>query len=112
MKNLTLEETKRRLYDLYKLDWMSSHGYSIDDILERVGEELFNNARDFDAPFEPTFKESVANWEYDRGFDGSLYACFNEFLDCEYRDRAYIISLAGRDFRRDELIRIYLDDTN
>lgn len=67
-----INSTREELYRLYQLEWMARHGYSVRDIL---------NDRDPGRDFE------------ENGFNGSLWACFDEFLDNEYQDDGYICGL-------------------
>lgn len=94
-------DTRKELYRLYQLEWMASHGYSVKDILNECDNILYNFVQegitlDDDPAPELDFENA--------GFDGSLWVCFNEFLDEEYQDDGYISSLYSyaRDFCGEE----------
>lgn len=93
-------EFKRRCYELYQLDWMKTHGYSLQDAFNMLRDGYAEAcasgnidggtgcAEDFDA-MEEYFEE--------RGFDGEIFACENEFYDCEYQDVGYMEYLLPKD---------------
>ena len=93
-------EFKRRCYELYQLDWMKTHGYSLQDAFNMLRDGYAEAcasgnidggtgcAEDFDA-IEEYFEE--------RGFDGEIFACENEFYDCEYQDVGYMEYLLPKD---------------
>jgi hypothetical protein len=92
------------VYKKYQLMWMSSHGYSLDDIITEVAEEAlraegvdladehsndeyFVDARELNKAFQ--------TWQYETGFGGSLWVCLDEFLEAEFKERSYIESFPG-----------------
>ncbi len=95
---MTEEQMKRRLYDLYQLDWMMTHSYSLTDLMRGVGSEaVYHDEHIFDteqdgmhADVEGIFVE----WEGDVGFPGGcIYACFDEFCGAELTMPDYIQGL-------------------
>lgn len=80
-------DIKRKTYDRYRLDWMTSHGITLEVINKAVSE--FINTRIED----PECKMSFSEYIEERGFDGMIWACFEEFLECEYRDASYVKTL-------------------
>lgn len=93
-------EFKRRCYELYQLDWMKTHGYSLQDAFDMLREGYAEGCAsgnidggtgcddDFDA-MEEYFEE--------QGFDGEIFVCENEFYDCEYQDVGYMEYLLPKD---------------
>lgn len=70
-------------YAKYQLDWMIAHGHSITELLREL--ELMRQEdpeRSILAMFE--------DWEYGFGFSGEVWACYDEFLETEYLDEAYM----------------------
>ena len=68
-------------YRKYQLDWMISHKLSVNDIYKVVkewSEDPDSNMDSFDKYIEET------------GFNGSLWVCYDEFLEAEYTDAAYM----------------------
>ncbi len=108
----------RRLYGLYQLDWMMSHGYSLADLMRGMTNipwyhdgdiyDYYENEEDTEpagmrADVEGIFK----SWEFDSdAFGGSCWACFNEFCGAELTMPDYIQGLmnAAHD---DELAEAY-----
>lgn len=79
MKNLKVE------YNKYRLNWMIDHGYSLDDIIEGL-QSVFNSRLVEDGI--PQMKDLFNEWETYQGFNGSLYASFDEW--CENERKSYI----------------------
>lgn len=72
---------EKKLYERYKLLWMLDQGITLQD--------AFSEWRDYCDPengMDPgTSNEDAFNdWEYNSGFSGSLYVCFDEFVNAEY----------------------------
>lgn len=90
---MTNDELRQKLYSLYQLDWMMSHGYSLADLIKALDgawsgvpcivrkEEPMSVARLYDAVVE------------DLGFGGECFVCFDEFMQNEYLDCEYIHAL-------------------
>lgn len=64
-------------YQAYRLNWMIEHGFSIDDLIR----ELQTHQENFDSFVG--VKDLFADWEYNSGFSGELWPCYDEFVDCE-----------------------------
>ena len=70
-------------YEQYRLNWMIEHGYSLPRLirqLARLKDEC--NAQGDD----PTIEELWEMWEDEYGFDGDLWACYDEWLQGEGRN--------------------------
>lgn len=80
---------KEKAYQLYKLDWLKSHGYTLDDVLKKVWTII--NHIDFDIEVEADLLDAFE----EVGFNGEIYACFDEFIDNEYQDNQYMKCLLG-----------------
>jgi len=98
---MTEKIMKRYLYDLYQLDWMMTHGYSLTDLMRGMNSEavyhdeyIFDTEQDgMHADIERIFSE----WEGDVGFPGGcIYVCFDEFCGAELTDIGYIKGLLDR----------------
>ena len=68
-------------YDKYQLEWMIAHGHSIRDLVEALGE--YNADRLGKYAIEP---ELLWAWENDNGFNGEIWACYDEWLECEGKE--------------------------
>lgn len=79
---------RKKSYELYKLDWMASHGYSLQD----VAVELANLAG-FGVPQDELLNE----FEQDGFVGGEIYASYDEFVDNEYLDMEYMRSLLSKE---------------
>lgn len=76
---------KQIAYEKYKLDWMMRNGYSLSDLIRKVGEYMEESDEDIVCSFDM--------WEYDCGFGGEIWVCFDEFLENEYQDEEYMRSI-------------------
>ena len=94
---------EKKCYDAYQLDWMISHGHSLNDLYHiqlRYMKEMFDPA-DFD---ESEYKDAFSADDldrsmmqgrdillYERGFgNGEIFAGKEEFLESEYKDASYM----------------------
>lgn len=88
---------KELAYTLYKLDWMRRISY------DRKRDFVLNYY--VDSKIKPTSDATLLDTLEEFGFDGELYACFEEFLENEYQDDSYIKELLP-----DEQYKEYLAD--
>ena len=99
------EAFEDRCYKLYQLEWMMSHGYSLDDLYKvmlKYEKEMFDpedfsdgeygHGHDFDkSDLERAAEQARDIFLYQEGFGGSqIFASKEEFLDAEYQDVAYM----------------------
>lgn len=66
-------------YQNYQLQWMQDHAYSLEDLIMSLEKYRQNT-------FGLTIPELFEEWEVDQGFDGELWACEDEFEDCEMQN--------------------------
>lgn len=89
-------------YMQYKSDWKHKHGIGI--------KEKINSIRDYRKFLEENGldKDSYKYSKYLQtfGYNGELYACYEEFLKTEYLDCDYICGL----LKSEKLIAIYRED--
>lgn len=71
-------------YKLYQSDWKQHHV---------APEEERETIKDW---YEEGEGEAFSDYLSERGYHGHLYACYEEFLENEFRDRDYIEGLLGR----------------
>lgn len=92
-------DIKKLCYELYKNDWKRNHGITHDmqqDAVKNYYEEFYASSGEY----------SFEDYLRDYGFEGKIYACFNEFLDNEYVDEDYISGLLDNT----NLVDLYLQD--
>lgn len=102
---------REKCYEVYRLDWMLRHGYSLTQMVSSMEQVWADQG-------ETAPEETFRNWEVDSGFNGSIWACFAEFLGNEYLDEEYMKCLfevgygffldaeaALAEYREDPLIR-------
>lgn len=78
---LEKEELKRGLYETYKQEWLD------ENISPEIAEETRKEYEDEKAEYGEDFEySSFEEYIEDVGYGGSLYVCYEEFLDCEYQD--------------------------
>ncbi len=93
---MTREEFESKCYDAYCLDWMLSHGYSLDDyrngIFDGILEHISNNEEISDLEtLDEAFVSAMDTFENSQGFgSGSIYVGYDEFLGAEFKDDAYM----------------------
>lgn len=77
----TLKDIRQIAYEKYQHDWMISH--DIDEkVMDKTMQEYIADTAGEEVPF--------SEWLFDHGFGGSLWACYDEFLNAEYRDNTYM----------------------
>lgn len=79
-------DIKKIAYEKYQLDWMIAHGHSITELMKEL--ELMRQ-EDPERGLLSLFED----WEYGYGFGGEVWACYDEFLETEYLDEAYMEAL-------------------
>lgn len=99
---MTEEQMKHKLYDLYQLDWMMSHGYGLSDLMHDLTEiheyhdDYITDYYEFEGDTEPKgMKADIEGifraWEFDSdAFYGSCWVCFDEFCNVELTMPDYI----------------------
>lgn len=65
---------KRKQYEIYKLQWLIDHGYSLEDVIEAV--EVTKEQ----IPSLNKLTEAFIIWETEVGFNSEIYASYDEFL--------------------------------
>ena len=122
MKQYTnTNEARHRIYELYQLDWLISHGYSLMDVVHGCVEEAaiatFDKCQTvLDAtevddinPLE-CIEDGIRSWS-NKGFNYEIWACFEEFLNAEYRDVSYVSELIKRESSNStNLWSLYMND--
>lgn len=63
-------------YEIFKLQWMLDHGYTLDDLIHEL--QLLQNKNQDDS-----IKTLFDDWEYGYGFGSEIWPCYEEWLDCE-----------------------------
>lgn len=102
--NISTHTFVRRLcYGLYRLDWCYINNVSfqtIKTILTDYYEDILTGNIDTEI--------SLSDYVFEHGINGSIYACFNEFLDNEYLDSEYIQNLLRNE--REDFLILYKKD--
>ena len=117
----TIAEARRRIYELYQLDWLMSHGYALMDVVRGCGEEAviatFEECQSnpsateiYDIDPLERVEDGICSW-LDGGLGGECWVCYGEFLGAEYRDASYVGELIQRDpCNADAMMTMYLAD--
>ena len=91
------EMIKNISYELYKEDWKKAHGITLE--IEK------NNIKDYFANLEESnVKYSYNDFLNEFGYNGELYAGYEEFCKNEYQDENYMKKLLNNE----RLINLYL----
>lgn len=76
----------RIAYEKYKLKWMLDHGYDLSNLLGEL-EEMHCEYPD------QTPCELFDNWVADVGFSSEIWACYDEFMENEFLNSDYMMSI-------------------
>ena len=90
------------LYELYKQDWISRH--ITDDRLFNAQRAYADYVAECILNGEGFEFESYDDFIEEEGFDGELYACYDEFMDNEFEDEEYRKYLLGTAECLEELV--------
>lgn len=83
---LEKEELKRELYETYKQEWLDENVSP--EMAEEARKEYESEKAEYGEDFEySSFEEYVEDVGYG---GGSLYVCYEEFLDSEYQDTDWL----------------------
>lgn len=69
-------------YEAFKLQWMIDHGYTIPDLIKHLELMVDEDLNGSDMP--TSLQNLFSDWEYGFGFDGSIWPCYQEFLENDY----------------------------
>lgn len=73
----------RQAYEIFKLQWMIDHGYSIRDLIARL--EAMIEEDENESGIRTGLQSLLQDWEFGIGFDGAIWPCCQESLENEYR---------------------------
>ena len=73
-------------YEKYQLQWMISHGHSIQDLIQELTEMQYCDPEDGDRISIP-ISELFDEWVVDVGFGSEIWACEAEWSECEGSER-------------------------
>lgn len=114
----TLEAEKsvfeKKCYEAYKLRWMLAHGETLKELLHTIGdiaaesveENTMSVATDGDSA-RALMDGAHDTFIADTGFCGSLWVCLDEFLQAEFQDPGYMMSLIELMDNHEEMWRFY-----
>lgn len=114
----TLEAEKsvfeKKCYEAYKLRWMIAHGETLNELLDTLGdiaaesveENMMSVATDGDSA-RALMDSAHDTFIADTGFCGSLWVCLDEFLQAEFQDPSYMMSLIELMDNHEEMWRFY-----
>lgn len=74
------EDCLYKRYQKYKLQWMLDHGYALYDLIKELARLEQENTRTGDQCELPDLFDQ---WEFEVGFRGSIWACYDEWYDNE-----------------------------
>ena len=97
---MTNMEFKQKCYELYQLDWLKTHGYSLRNVFDVLREGYHTLCEDGEIDGSTYCDDDVdllEDYFDEHGFNGELFACEDEFLDAEYMDSEYMEYLLPAD---------------
>ena len=68
----------KKEYELYKLKWMLDHGHTLADLVESISK--YASEIEADGEFYAV-SDYFDMWEQEDGFNGEIWACYDEWLD-------------------------------
>lgn len=71
------------LYNRYQLKWMRDHGYSISDMITALSNTAKEMERSHPHSLSHSLKYVFNEWALEDGFNGEIWACYEEWLDNE-----------------------------
>lgn len=99
-KDKLIMNIKDLCYELYKLDWERNH------INPQIKSDSLKNF--YEESINTYYYSSYEEYLFDTGYNGEIYACYDEFIDNEYKDEEYIYSLLDNE----KLFKKYLESLN
>lgn len=84
---------EKRCYELYQLDWMKTHGYSLQDAFNVLREGYAEGCMSRDINGGTCCDDDfdvIEKYFAEQGFNGELYNCFDEFIECDFKDELYM----------------------
>ena len=84
------EQLENKSYELYKLRWLMEHKITLEDIENQLHFDLecFNSSLN-----ESEYYENIIDTLIEELTNGVIYACKDEFLNNEFRDKQYMMEL-------------------
>jgi len=67
---------EEKAYQQFKLKWMLDHDWTLEDLISELSEQMR------DSSGEESLEEIFKMWEEDAGFGGSIWPCFDEYIEC------------------------------
>lgn len=69
-------------YEKYQLEWMIEHGYSLEDLMDKIA-EIINEELTIGVNAHVFIDEAFDILENEQGFNGEIWACEDEWKDNE-----------------------------
>lgn len=69
-------------YQKYQLQWMIDHNHSLDELIDELDRCQMDWAENGER-----ISDIYKAWEQDIGFNSEIWACFDEWKDCEHVDQ-------------------------
>ena len=73
---------RRSAYEKYKLQWMVDHGLTLTDLIQQLQSMVDDDLGGSDVT--TSLQSLFEDWEFGIGFNGEIWACFDEYLDCDF----------------------------
>lgn len=101
-----MDKIRKIAYELYKQKWIEEHTTSEERLknIRAWGKvEAFIGEIDSEDVITP-----YAKYRDELGYEGNIYACYEEFIEAEYRDIEYMVQLLDEDLLiNDYMLDIY-----
>ena len=90
----------RKCYKKYQMDWMMTHGLSLNDVFDVLKEGYEQGCTDGEIDGASNCGDDfdyLIRYFEERGFGGQIFVCESEFASCEYQDREYMEYLLSKE---------------
>ena len=74
----------RQAYERFRLQWILAHGSSLEDLVRNLESMILEDEKE--SSVRTDLASLFRDWEFGIGFDGSIWPCYQEFLENEYLD--------------------------
>lgn len=91
-----MKSISERAYDKYCLDWMMDHGYSLQDAFDVLREAYAEGCAEGDIDGGTGCDDDfdyIETYFEEQGFNGSIFVCYDEFVNAEYGMADYMKQL-------------------
>ena len=72
----------KQAYEIFRLQWIIEHGYGIPDLIKNLEDMIEEDQNE--SGVRTSLQSLFQDWEFGIAFDGSIWPCYEEFLEHDY----------------------------